>query len=190
MPNNEKPDLIFHPIRMRIIGAVSSQKMTAKDIAELLPDVPQTTLYRHLNILAEAGIIEVAEQNQVRGTLEKVYVMPNPPSLKPEDLIGMNKPDYERVFRIFLSSFIADMRRYLDSKPDTGNLDVLADGVEIDKGELFLSDEEFEVMNGRLHAIFLEAVKNGPAPERRRRVFSYLFLPVPDPAGAPGGNRP
>ncbi|TFG62948.1 MAG: transcriptional regulator, partial [Spirochaetales bacterium] len=40
MQIREKPDLIFHPVRMRIIAAVSGQKMTAKDIAELLPDVP------------------------------------------------------------------------------------------------------------------------------------------------------
>ncbi|TFG61132.1 MAG: ArsR family transcriptional regulator [Spirochaetales bacterium] len=180
MQIREKPDLIFHPVRMRIIAAVSGQKMTAKDIAELLPDVPQTTLYRHLNILAESGIIEVAELNQIRGTVEKVYIMPQPPSLRPEDLRGMKKSDYERAFRIFLSSFIADMKRYLDTKPDTGDLNVLADGVEIDKGELYLSDGEFGAMNSNLQSLMLKAAKNKPASGRRRRVFSYLFLPVPD----------
>ena len=56
--------------------------------------------------------------------------MPAPPSLKPEDLRGMNKKDYERAFRIFLSSFVTDMRRYLDTKPDTGDLDVILYGQE------------------------------------------------------------
>jgi DNA-binding transcriptional ArsR family regulator len=72
---DSKVDLILHPIRMRIIMALAGERWTARQIAAALPDVAQATLYRHINALAEGGILRIVEERPVRGMVEKVYAL-------------------------------------------------------------------------------------------------------------------
>lgn len=175
-----KVDLIFHPIRLDIISALTTQRMTAGELAKIMPGVPLTTLYRHINLLVEGGLLEVVEEHPIRGTVERVYALAGPPSLKAEDLEGMTKKDYEQSFAIFLSSLLRDAKHYLEHKPDDREIDLLADGVEVTKLQLQLSDEEFRTLNTQIFEMILSVAKNEPAPDRKRRVFSYVFIPVED----------
>ena len=59
-----RPDTILHPIRVRIVLAVQGRRLTTAQIHRLLPDVPLPTLYRHLNRLTEAGIVQIVEPNK------------------------------------------------------------------------------------------------------------------------------
>ena len=46
---NDQADLLAHPVRLRIILALSqNEEMTAQQLGEALTDIPQATLYRHL----------------------------------------------------------------------------------------------------------------------------------------------
>jgi DNA-binding transcriptional ArsR family regulator len=173
-----KAALILHPVRLQIITAMSTQRMTAGELSEIMPDIPQTTLYRHLNALLAGGIIKIVEENPVRGTVERVYALVAPPSITPEDLRGMSKQDYEHLATLALSSFMSDIRRYLERKPDDAYIDFLADGLDLNKVQLNLSDDEFRRMNQQIFTIMVAAAKNQPSPERKRRIFSYLFIPV------------
>jgi DNA-binding transcriptional ArsR family regulator len=177
MPSS-KAGLILHPVRLQIITAMSTQRMTAGELSEILPDIPQTTLYRHLNALLEGGVIKVVEENPVRGTVERVFAMAAPPSITPEDLRGMKKQDYERLATMALSSFMSDIRRYLERKPDDAYIDFLADGMDLNKVQLNLSDDEYRRMNQQIFTIMVAAAENQLSPERKRRIFSYLFIPV------------
>ena len=173
-----KANLILHPIRMQIIAAISTHRATAKELGEAMPEVPQTTLYRHINTLVEGGILRIVEENPIRGTVERVYALAAPPTLTPEDLQGMTKQDYEQAFTMILTTLMSDARRYLDSKPDGEEINLLADGVEFSKIQLNLSDEEYRAMNRQIMGIMISAASNEPSPKRRRRIFSYLFIPV------------
>jgi DNA-binding transcriptional ArsR family regulator len=170
-------DLIFHPIRLRIITAVSSQRVTAHELAEALPDVPQTTLYRHLSALVEGGLLDVVEENPIRGTVERVYAMPHPPSLSPEDLRGMTRETCEQTSNLYFSSLMNDTRLYLESKPAGEEFDLIADGVDISKIQLLLSDEEFRAMSRQIQELMLAAARNTPSANRKRRIFAYQFIP-------------
>src|SRR3954449_8021597 len=69
----KKTELLMHPVRMRILMAVATRNLTPLQLAEELVNVPQATLYRHLNKLVQAKILRVVEERPVRGTVEKVY---------------------------------------------------------------------------------------------------------------------
>jgi DNA-binding transcriptional ArsR family regulator len=47
----------------------------AAQLRDLLTDVPQATLYRHIAILVEAGFLAVASERRVRGTIERTYTL-------------------------------------------------------------------------------------------------------------------
>ena len=73
-----KINTILHPVRMRIMQSLlGGKELTAQEISKRVSDVPQASLYRHLNRLLEAEVLEVVEENKVRGTMEKVYALSN-----------------------------------------------------------------------------------------------------------------
>lgn len=172
-----KADLLLHPIRLQIITAISTQQMTAKELAGVVPDVPQTTLYRHINALVEGGLLKVVSETQIRGTVERTYALAVLPSLKPEDLQGMTKQDYQQAFLVYLSTLMSAAQRYLDSKSDEDPFNPLADGLDLSLGTLYLSDSEFQAMNKRILEIIMSASSNQPTPARKARIFTYLFIP-------------
>src|SRR5690242_9824963 len=98
-----RPELIVHPVRLRIVEAVAGHSMTSQQIAERLPDVPQATLYRQIKILLEGGILQVAEERQVHGIVEKTYTMPEEAGhLTREEFAAISPADHSRYFAILL----------------------------------------------------------------------------------------
>ena len=175
--SSSKADLFLHPVRLRIITAISTHRMTAKEIAQTMPDIPLTTLYRNINALAEGGIIQVVEETQIRGTVERTYGLSGIPTLTDEDLGGMSKEDCEQAFTTYLSTLMSDARHYLDGKSDGEEIHLIQDGVVVSKIEVFLSQEENRAMNERIHEIIIAAGRNEPTLNRRRHVFSYIIIP-------------
>ena len=67
-------DLLLHPVRLRIVHAMSGGRTrTTSELCARLPDVPKTTVYRHVGLLAEGGMLEVAEEQRVHGAVERHY---------------------------------------------------------------------------------------------------------------------
>lgn len=68
--------LILNPARLRIMQYIRLHgSVRTSDIVEYLKDIPRATVYHHVKILEDNKIIEVVQENRVRGTLEKVYSM-------------------------------------------------------------------------------------------------------------------
>ena len=125
-----KTDLLFHPIRARIIVEISGGRQSAKELAETMPNVPKTTLYRHIRALADGGILEVVEEIPIRGTVERVYAL-NMAAVDPDpaELDQMTREDYEQAFALYVTGSLADFTRYLDSN-GVEKIDVVADGLK------------------------------------------------------------
>ena len=168
-------DLMLHPIRLRILVALSGRQMTARQIAAELGDVPPATLYRHINKLAEGGILHLVDERRVRGTVEKVYaVTEQETTISPRELAKLSREGHVRVFSTFMASLLDDFSRYL-SKP--GPIDYVADGIGYQKYPLELSDKEFLTMMAEIQAILRRYKKNEPAAARTRRIFSTVVMP-------------
>ncbi len=90
-------DLLLHPIRLRIVQALAGRPMTPRHIKEKLHDVPQASLYRHLSQLLAGGLIQVVDQQPVRGTVERTYALVEEAvSLGEDDLDGADAEDPSR----------------------------------------------------------------------------------------------
>ena len=178
--SNSRIDLIFHPIRARIIVQVSGRRVTAKELAESMPEIPRTTLYRHINALTEGGILAVVEENQIRGTVERVYALDREAAdLTTEELSQMTRGDYEQLFALFVTSLLGDFSRYLDSL-EPGNIDLVADGFKFGKVQLHLTDAEFEALQIQVYGAIESVLENEPSQGRKRRIASVTFIPTSD----------
>jgi hypothetical protein len=89
----------------------------------------------------------------------------------------MTRQDYQQAFLIYLSTLMSAARRYLDSKGEQEVFDPLADGLDLRVATLHLSEEEFRSMNQRILEVLMSAAGNQPAPGRKQRTFTYLFIP-------------
>lgn len=58
--------------RMRILEILVERQASVKELAREINESPQTTNY-HTKVLLQAGLIEIVEKREVRGTLEKSY---------------------------------------------------------------------------------------------------------------------
>ena len=174
-------DLVLHPIRMRIVMALAGREMTAQQLAESLGDVPLATLYRHINRLTEAGVLAVASERRVRGTLEKAYTLGSQGAfIDAQTFAAMSREDHLRYFTTFVATLLDDFSRYIKN-PEPINF--LTDGVGYQKFPLELSDEEFAAVATGINAAIVPHMSNQPTSERKRRIFATMV--IPDTASKP-----
>jgi DNA-binding transcriptional ArsR family regulator len=172
-----RSDLILHPIRMRIIQAlVTGEHMTTQQLAEMLPDVPQATMYRQLNKLLQAKLIDVVERNQIRGTVEKVYALAAKgadATPSPEDVAKMSPEEHMQLFLKFAASLIADLGDYLRQD----DYDLFKDGVSFRQVQFYLTDEEYMQLLLSIREQMGKYMGNKPGQGRRRRMMSTIVIP-------------
>ena len=186
MPEPAPADLLFHPVRMRIIVALArGARLTAQQLGEALADVPAPTLYRQLKKLHEGGVLEVVEERRVRGTVERVYALREHGTSLAADLAHATREDHMRYFTTFVASLLGDYARYLRRD----EIDPVADGVGYRQVVFHLTGDEFMRMAADLNRALVPYLALPPAPGRTRRVFSTIVMPVPGPDGERGAGR-
>jgi hypothetical protein len=168
-------DVILHPIRFRILLTLAGRRLTAQDLAQALPQVPQATLYRHIRHLMDADLLSIDETRSVRGgVVENVYTLKQEDArLTAEDVASLSREDHLRFFTIFFTSVLQDFERYLQQEP----INVARD-VRYHQVPLYLSDDEFQNLMQELSAIIQIQQHNHPDPSRRRRLLTSVIMPV------------
>lgn len=171
-----KADIILHPVRLRILrNLVGGRPLSAQEIGEFLPDVPIASLYRHLKKMATMGVITVAEERPVRGTVERFFTISGDGGQPPSDLSGMSTDDHMRYFLTFISILVGDFERYLLGGP----VDLLEDGAGYRQVALQLSSDELAQLTRSLASTLSPYLSNEPGPGRRRRILTTILIPDP-----------
>ena len=167
-------DLLLHPVRMRILQALfDADPLTTAQLRERLPDIAPATMYRHIAVLAEGGVLEVVEEKRVRGTVERSYrVRKEEAVVDPAARAAMTRDDHRRSFTTFAASLMGDFDRYFSREGADPN----GDGVVYRQAAVWLTDEEFAEMVEEIeHAVVsrMDRVREG----RVRRVVSLVVVP-------------
>ncbi len=173
--NQDKLNLIFHPVRLRILSIMSGQEMTSQQVAGFLSDVPVATLYRHINTLYEGGLLTITEERPIRGTVEKVYKIADEESLTltEEELQNATKEDHAHFFTTFLFSLLADFTHYLRSKEE---LNLEDDGVGYNTVPIYMSNEELMTFTQQIQTLLQPYMT--PQEGRKRRKLSSIIMPA------------
>jgi len=171
-------DLLLHPVRLRIVHAMSGSRiLTTSGLCASLPDVPKTTVYRHVGLLAEAGVLEVAGEQRVHGAVERSYRLRRERiAIDAEAAASMSLDDHRRGFAAAMAALLADFNAYLDRE----HADPVADWVSYRQFPLWLSRDELAVLIGQITDAIRVSVKNGPAPGRRPHLLSTILFPLGD----------
>ena len=167
-------ELLLHPVRLRIVQAIVGRRMTATEVKRVLGDVAQATLYRHLKQLHDGGLLEIVDERQVRGGLERTYrVVTEAVSLGADDLVDADAGDHFRYFATFVGALLTDYASYLEAGP----IDLAADRVGFRQLPLWMTDEEVDELVDELSTALQRRMENPPGGGRRRRLFSSIVMP-------------
>ena len=180
MASSTSADLILHPVRLQILQTLlGGRELTTAEIGKELPDIPAATLYRHIGILAKAGVLEVVRERPVRGTTERTYRLElDRASLDDGELSAMTPEDHRRAFAGFVAGLLQAFDRYMDAPAP----DLKRDGAGYRQTALWLNDDELAELARRIQGAATEASHNGPGEGRRRRILSTVLIPA-DPQG-------
>ncbi|MBA0053960.1 ArsR family transcriptional regulator [Streptomyces sp. AJS327] len=187
-------NLLLHPVRARVLRTLlGADELTTAQLRERMPDVSAATMYRHVAILAKAGILEVVRERQVRGTLERSYrVRQDEAVVDDETRTEMTTEDHRQALTLFTGALMGDFERYL-SRDDA---EPAREGVLYRQGMAWLTPEEFGELVAEIEAAVRRRTHTTPGDGRTRHILSFAF--VPDKAAgeaassdSPGGpDRP
>ncbi len=173
----ETLDLLLHPVRVRVVHAMSGGRTrTTSELCAHLPDVPRTSVYRHVGLLAEGGVLEVVNEQRVHGAVERHYRLRGERAvIDAESATAMSLDDHRRGFAAAMAVLLAEFNAYLDRD----GADPAADSVGYRQGTIWLTREELAEMTDELRAVFAARFGNAPAPRRNPYLMSAIFFPHP-----------
>ncbi|GAB2553366.1 helix-turn-helix domain-containing protein [Kribbella endophytica] len=164
-------DLLHHPLRWRITQLLIGRSLTTRELAELLPDVATTTLYRQVGVLVKAGVLMVSDEHQVRGAIERTYTLNAQAGDSDND--GVDHDKLRTMFTVFVAGIGGHLDQYL-ARPE---IDPMGDGVSFRQTALNLSDEEFTEFLTAYGELLSRYAGKPDAADRRRRMLSTLVVP-------------
>lgn len=168
-------ECITNPVKCKLLFEINSQKRaTAKHLSDVLGDIPQATLYRHLKKMLNDGLLKVVEETQVRGTVEKTYALAFDLNHDFEAILAENSgPLYMQMFTQYVLGFAKQFQAYCKS-PD---IDIKKDMSGFSLSHLYLSDEELTELMERISNIIKTAGKNEPKAGRKLRTLGIIVAP-------------
>lgn len=174
---------MLHPVRMRIVIALSAQELTTRHIQELMPEVPQASLYRAIAQLASAGIVEVVSEERRGGAMERTYrLAPDDASLSTEDVESSSPAEALAAVQALADLMVASSSRYLAHAGDEWSQTCFT----VRHVALWLTDEERGQMNDELLALVERYQEKPQRPEARLHSLQVVAVPeVAAPQSAP-----
>ena len=171
-------DLLLHPVRLRIVQAfLGDRALTTSQLRDELPDVPPASLYRHVALLVDAGVLSVVAERRVRGAVERTYVLRvAAASVNLDEVDRMSREDHRQAFMAFVAGLLGDFDRYLSRD----EIDLLRDGVGFRMAGVWLDDAELTEFLRELARVVQPRLANGPRQGRTRRILGSVLLPGED----------
>ncbi len=118
-------EIFVDPRTSRILlDTVRAKRITVKELCDRNPDVPRSTMYRLLTKMERAGLLEVVDYRQKRGTVEKTYALrqgalPGADGIPREDI---TYPEMADMFLVFCIEFANQFRAYAENNPGKAGL--------------------------------------------------------------------
>ena len=159
----------LNPIRMKILIILSQYgQMSTSQIKENITDVPQATLYRHINALVKADLIKIVQENKIRGAVEKIYSVNM-------DMNTVDPTDDEIIDLGY--KFIISMLGELANYAKNSDKDVKKDMLVFSAAPLHLSDEEFMSLMQEVGPIYQKYLGNKPEEGKKLRTIYTVVVP-------------
>ncbi|MDR3086165.1 MAG: helix-turn-helix domain-containing protein [Christensenellaceae bacterium] len=175
MPIDSLLSSLGNPLRAKLLLEIHARgQATAKQLGERFYDIPQPTLYRHLKRMHEEGVLRVAGERRVRGTLEKAYALQDDLEAGVQEMLQKNDGElYLRLFTQYMLGVAAEFQEYA-ARP---GIDILRDGSGFTLAPVYATTEELTKTLTQIGALLQPLLANEPGGERRLHNLCIITTP-------------
>lgn len=168
--------LLAHPVRLRVIHTLRGGRvLTAGQLCDRIDDVSKATMYRHLDLLTEAGVLDVVEERRVRGAVERHYRLHGERAgIDAARFAELTKDDHRVGFAAATAALQAEFAAYLERE----DADPAADLVGYRQHAVWLGREELETLIAALRAAILPVLENEATEGRTPHLLSPILFPI------------
>ncbi|GGY77746.1 helix-turn-helix domain-containing protein (plasmid) [Streptomyces anulatus] len=180
-------ELLAHPVRLRVVHAMrGGRELTTADLCDRIQDVSKATVYRHVDLLAAGGVLEVALERRVRGAVERRYrLRRDRAGINMDTASSLSPDDHRSAFATALAVLTAEFTAYLNR--DTA--DPVADQVGYRQHAVWLSPGELHGMIDGMREAIAPHLANEPSPDRTQYLISPILFPVEAPPTETGTDN-
>lgn len=168
---------LLHPIRTRIVIALQDRQLNAAQIARILGDVPLTTLYRHINLLLDAGMICIAKETRIHGTVEREFKLVEAATYLDAERDKLTAEEVVGLVDALTGAVREGFGRYVQKAPmppQPAEVSFLVKSV-------YLTAEEQANLRQYMMELMRSPERWKPAPDRARRLIGYFAVPDVSP---------
>lgn len=172
--------MMMNPVKVRILQQIAmSVEIDAKQIATKMPDIPTSSLYRHLADLTELGAIKVVAETPMRGTIKKTYAMNR-------DFAKENPTGEElgAMVQYALCVISGEMQNYFQQK----DVDLQRDCINLSNAVLELTKEEYGECQKEIMEVMKKYINLPKSEERMTRRITFVSSPVMEAKKEEGKN--
>ena len=163
----EAVEIVMNPVRQRILQYLLVRETgTVKEIRAALPDIPSASLYRHMKLLTEAGILSVVGENRIRGTVESIYRL-NKSALEIDDADGC-------AVQAALLGICASFAKYFSG----GSPDPRKDMLMMTTCTLTLTDGEFRDFLSEINRVAVKYMDIPVKEDSKTRQITLISAPT------------
>lgn len=179
---HNKVEILMHPVRMKICLALMRFKehgLTPLEMVKVIKDVPQATLYRHIQIMADAEIIHVIKEKKVKSVTEKYYALNEAEAVFDKEEWGKiskdEKVNYISYYQLLL---LSKYQSYLERLEEQDNPE---DRSTFSVVELKLDEEQFGKFQNELNELVTKYYRNmNEKEEKNETVRTVGITIIPD----------
>lgn len=176
----DRARLLLHPVRMRVVIALSGEELTTRDLQKVMPEVPQASLYRAISQLHDAGVIEIVSAERRGGAMERTYrAVPRESIMTQEEFTSGSAEEFLATMQAFADQIVSTTSRYVGSYEDETWKKAR---FSVRHGVSWLTEEERGALGDELTALFAK-YEDRPRREGTSAVAINVAV-IPDAAPA------
>ncbi|GIG53298.1 helix-turn-helix domain-containing protein [Demequina activiva] len=173
--SNDRARLLLHPVRMRVVIALSARDLTTRQIGTLLTDVPQASLYRAIAQLHEAELIEVAKEVRRGGAMERTYRMvPGGANVTSKTFTAGSEEEFLGTVQSFADVIVSTAARHLALANETWRDDRYA----LRHESLWITADEREQLAQDFAATYAKYHHRDQPPDAQ--LWALMIAAIPD----------
>ena len=161
--SSKRIEVSMKPNCQRILTTVYSKKiLTTKELAIMLSDIPQATLYRYVRLLIEVGALEVVKEEKKRGGVERTIKLTKNP-----------KGTFDEISTAIM--YLHNLfRKYFEKEDCNPEKDLLA----VSSVSLMLDDNEYLKLLTQINILIEDAINKEKKENQKQRNLYIISAPV------------
>ena len=161
-------DACMNSVRQRILQVIIGKgEATSSEIGKILSDVPRASLYRHIKVLLDAGVIQVVREENKRGSVERTFCM------KEADQSCDSKEEVNQLVQQALMGLQGEFYRYFEKEDPDPQRDMLTIG----SASLMLTDAEMTEFALEYGKLLQKYIMNTSEEGRKVRKVTLVVSP-------------